>query len=73
MLIVIVHLPTSLLYPVNHLLGVIRYRSFVFSSMWRISIINISFETEEQLWKTMTLKRWQVLKVMTGAGKLTIR
>ena len=33
----------------------------------------IDFETEEQLWKTMTLKRWQVLKVMTGAGELTIR
>lgn len=33
----------------------------------------IDFESEEQLWKTMTLKRWQVLKVMTGAGELTIR
>lgn len=33
----------------------------------------IDFETEEQLWKTMTLKRWQVLKVMTGVGELTIR
>jgi len=33
----------------------------------------IGFETVEQLWKTMTLKRWQVLKVMTGAGELTIR
>lgn len=33
----------------------------------------IDFETEEQLWKIMTLKRWQVLKVMTGAGELTIR
>jgi len=33
----------------------------------------IDFETQEQLWKTMTLKRWQVLKIMTGAGELTIR
>ena len=33
----------------------------------------IDFESQEQLWKTMTLKRWQVLKTMTGAGELTIR
>ncbi|MDD5320838.1 MAG: hypothetical protein PHD43_09555 [Methylococcales bacterium] len=33
----------------------------------------IGFESEEQLWKTLTLKRWQILKVMTGAGELTIR
>jgi predicted transcriptional regulator len=34
---------------------------------------HIGFESEEQLWKTLTLKRWQVLKTMTGAGELTIR
>ena len=34
---------------------------------------HIGFESEEQLWKTLTLKRWQILKVMTGAGELTIR
>ena len=34
---------------------------------------HIGFETEELLWKTLTLKRWQILKVMTGAGELTIR
>lgn len=33
----------------------------------------ISFESEELLWKTLTLKRWQILKLMTGAGALTIR
>jgi predicted transcriptional regulator len=33
----------------------------------------IGFESEEQLWKTMTLKRWQILKTMTGAGEMTIR
>lgn len=33
----------------------------------------IGFETEELLWKTLTLKRWQILKVMTGAGELSIR
>lgn len=33
----------------------------------------ISFESEELLWKTLTLKRWQILKVMTNAGELTIR
>lgn len=33
----------------------------------------IGFESEEQLWKTLTLKRWQILKAMTGAGELAIR
>jgi predicted transcriptional regulator len=33
----------------------------------------IGFASEELLWKTLTLKRWQVLKAMTGAGELTIR
>jgi predicted transcriptional regulator len=35
--------------------------------------VHIGFESEEQLWKTLTLKRWQIIKVMTGAGELTIR
>ncbi len=34
---------------------------------------HISFESEEQLWKTLTIKRWQLLKTMTGAGELSIR
>jgi predicted transcriptional regulator len=34
---------------------------------------HIGFESAEQLWKTLTLKRWQILKAMTGAGELTIR
>jgi predicted transcriptional regulator len=34
---------------------------------------HISFESAELLWKTLTLKRWQILKEMTGAGELTIR
>jgi predicted transcriptional regulator len=34
---------------------------------------HIGFESEEQLWKTLTLKRWQILKIMTGAGELAIR
>lgn len=33
----------------------------------------IGFESEEMLWKTLTLKRWQLLKAMTGAGELSIR
>lgn len=33
----------------------------------------ISFETSELLWKTLTAKRWQLLKVLTGAGPVTIR
>jgi predicted transcriptional regulator len=34
---------------------------------------SISFASEELLWKTLTLKRWAVLKAMCGAGELTIR
>ncbi len=34
---------------------------------------HIGFESEEQLWKTLTLKRWQILKAMTGIGEMTIR
>lgn len=47
-----------------------------FLSAWKTGQpqgVYIDFESEEQLWKTMTLKRWQVLKTMTGAGELTIR
>ncbi|CDH44693.1 MAG: DNA-binding protein [Candidatus Competibacteraceae bacterium] len=33
----------------------------------------ISFETPEQLWKTLTAKRWQLIKVLAGAGPVTIR
>jgi len=34
---------------------------------------HIDFESEEQLWKTLTLKRWEILKALTGAGPVTIR
>ncbi len=34
---------------------------------------HIGFLTVDDLWKTLTLKRWEVLKVMTGAGPLAIR
>jgi predicted transcriptional regulator len=33
----------------------------------------IGFACEELLWKTLTLKRWAILKMMCGAGELTIR
>jgi predicted transcriptional regulator len=33
----------------------------------------ISFETSELLWKTLTAKRWQLLKALAGAGPVTIR
>lgn len=33
----------------------------------------ISFETPELLWKTLTEKRWQLLKALAGAGPVTIR
>lgn len=33
---------------------------------------HIGFASEEQLWKTLTFERWQILKAMTGAGELSI-
>ena len=33
----------------------------------------ISFETPELLFKTLTVKRWELLQVMTGAGAMSIR
>ncbi|HEX3860432.1 MAG TPA: transcriptional regulator [Stellaceae bacterium] len=33
----------------------------------------ISFATVELLWKVITPKRWQLLRLMTGAGPLAIR
>ena len=33
----------------------------------------ISFATPELLWRTLTAKRWALLKLMTGAGALTLR
>ena len=33
----------------------------------------ISFLSSEALWKTLTVKRWQLLKALTGAGPMTIR
>lgn len=32
-----------------------------------------SFATQELLWKTLTSKRWEILKAMTGTGPLTLR
>lgn len=33
----------------------------------------LSFPTMELLWKTLTAKRWQLLKTLAGAGPVTIR
>lgn len=33
----------------------------------------ISFPTPELLWKVLTAKRWELLKVMAGQGAMTIR
>ena len=32
-----------------------------------------SFATPELLWQTLTAKRWQLLKVLAGAGPVSIR
>ena len=34
---------------------------------------HIGFPSLEDLWKTLTVKRWEILKAMTGAGPLAIR
>ncbi|MGA2393987.1 MAG: transcriptional regulator [Candidatus Lustribacter sp.] len=34
---------------------------------------HISFASIELLWKVLTVKRWELLKVMTGQGEMTIR
>ena len=33
----------------------------------------ISFGSAEMLWRTLTRKRWELLKAMTGQGAMTIR
>lgn len=33
----------------------------------------ITFATVELLWKVLTAKRWEILRVMAGEGKLSIR
>jgi predicted transcriptional regulator len=33
----------------------------------------ITFPTPDALWKTFTLKRWDMIRTMTGAGAMAIR
>jgi len=33
----------------------------------------ISFATPELLWRVLTVKRWEILKALCGAGPLSIR
>jgi len=35
--------------------------------------VRISFATPELLWKVLTTKRWELLKVLCGAGPVSIR
>lgn len=34
---------------------------------------HISFSSVELLWKTLTAKRWEILKIMTAQGPLALR
>jgi predicted transcriptional regulator len=34
---------------------------------------HISFSSVDLLWKTFSMKRWEILKAMTGQGALSIR
>jgi predicted transcriptional regulator len=33
----------------------------------------ISFDSVELLWKVLTVKRWEIIRVMTGQGEMSIR
>lgn len=48
-----------------------------FSKAWRSGkperSARISFATPELLWKVLTAKRWELLKVLCGAGPVSIR
>ena len=47
-----------------------------FAAAWKTGQVSgprISFESSEALWKTLTAKRWQLLKALAGAGPVTIR
>ena len=38
----------------------------------QVSGPRISFATPDLLWKVLTAKRWEILRVMTGAGALSL-
>ncbi len=48
-----------------------------FSTAWKTGkpqkTARISFATPELLWKTLTAKRWDLLKALCGAGPVSIR
>jgi predicted transcriptional regulator len=47
-----------------------------FAKTWKdgkSSGARISFETPELLWQVLTAKRWEIIKIMAGAGTLAIR
>ncbi len=47
-----------------------------FSQAWKCGVLSeprLSFETPEILWQVLSAKRWEILKIMTGAGVLAIR
>jgi predicted transcriptional regulator len=47
-----------------------------FASAWNsgdAKSARISFATPELLWKVLTAKRWELLKVLCGAGPISIR
>jgi predicted transcriptional regulator len=48
-----------------------------FSRVWKSGkaekVARISFATPELLWSVLTAKRWELLKVLCGAGPVSIR
>jgi predicted transcriptional regulator len=48
-----------------------------FTQAWKLGkaqrSARISFATPELLWQVLTIKRWELLKVLCGAGPISIR
>lgn len=48
-----------------------------FARAWKVGKVQkaarISFSTPELLWRVLTEKRWELLKVLCGAGPVSIR
>ena len=48
-----------------------------FARVWKTGksekAARISFASPELLWRVLTVKRWELLKVLCGAGPVTIR
>ena len=58
---------------VQSLKGTLRDVSKVMKSRRGERTAHIGFESPELLWQVLTVKRWELLKVLCGAGSVSIR